>query len=248
MASSRACVLLLRAVTLGGLTAAAWLLSGAIAEASTDQPPAVEITAEPQLLQDPAGWALKLTDRVVEHKQNRKIAVLPPAPEQPADDGPALDYTSGSSGSTRTGSVSNQAPAPVIAAKLQANAARKAAKLAAAAPPPAPAPAPAPPVIQIKKAQPAPPAPPKQEQPADTGVDWTIPHPSGPMPSPQPAPASTAPSASSGHQDNTGGKHGVLAVLPSHSALFPPTRWTVEERTDGRSPGSLSERPGSSPD
>lgn len=284
--SGRTCALLLRAVTLGGLTAAAWLISGAIASASPADTPAEPVTTpasteitqtaeKPQLLADPAGWALALTNTTLNAtlasaEADAGITKIPtitssekkrnpvgtgghrPKTKQPAkeDEGPALDFSGGTSGKgERSGSVSNEAPAEVIAAKAEARAAKKAAKAAALAPPPAPAPAPAP-VATLKVQPPAPvPAPPlAQQSPADTGADWTVPQPSHPMPVPQPAPASTAPSVSSGHQDNSGGTRGVLAVLPSHGALFPPTTWTVEERTDGRSPGSLPGLPSTSPD
>lgn len=303
VASGRTCALLLRAVALGGLTAAAWLISGAIASASPADTPAEPVTTpaateitqpaeKPQLLTDPAGWALALTNTTLstavnatsttlnasvatadtgltevstmasgEKRKPGKVGADRPKPnktkkpaKQPAteeDEGPVLDFSGGTDGKgERSGSVSNEAPAEVLAAKAEARAAKKAAKAAALAPAPAPAPAAPVPAAALKIQPPAPvPAPPHAQQPpADTGADWTVPQPPNPMPVPQPAPASTAPSVSSGHQDNSGGTRGVLAVLPSHSALFPPTTWTVEERTDGRSPGSLPGLPSTSPD
>ena len=41
---------------------------------------------------------------------------------------------------------------------------------------------------------------------------------------------------------------GVLAVLTSHNSLFPSSTWSVGQRRDGRSPGSLPGLPSTSPD
>lgn len=252
-------LLLLRAAALGGLTAAAWLLSGTNASASPEEPPpAVEVAVEaPQLLEDPAGWAKAFTASVVERHDRAKF-VPPPVvtkPEEPQeeqeDEGPVLDFTSGSQGNTRSGTVSNEAPPEVIAAKAQVRAAKKAARAAAELPPPPPPPAP--PVAAVKKAVPLlpdlpVPAPVKTEPTPVNDLTWTMPGPDVPLPTPQQAPVVATASASSGHTDNSGGTRGVLAVLTSHDSLFPPTTWSVEERRDGRSPGSLPGLPSTSPD
>jgi hypothetical protein len=247
--------LLLRAAALGGLTAAAWLLGGTHASASPEEPPAVEITAEiPQLFDDPAGWARALTNTVLDHHQAQKLvpppAARPAEPDEPEEDtGPVLDFTGGSQSSTRSGTVTNQAPPEVMKAKAQARAAAKAAKAAAEAPPPAP---PAPPVVPIKKVVPQLPdlpVPAARTEPARTSdLNWTAPGQDAPLPTPQQAPVVATASASSGHTDNSGGTRGVLAVLTSHNSLFPPYTWSVEQRRDGRSPGSLPGLPSTSPD
>lgn len=256
MAGGGAGALLLRAAALGGLTAAAWLLGGTDASASPEEPPAVEITVEaPQLFDDPAGWAKALTNSVLDRHQAQRV--VPPAarphepePEEHEDDGPVLDFTGGSQSSTRSGVVTNQAPPEVMQAKIQARAAAKAAKLAAQAPPPPP---PAPPVVAVKKAVPLlpdlpVPAPVKTEPVHTSDLNWTTPGPDAPLPTPQQAPVVATASTSSSHSDNSGGTRGVLAVLTSHNSLFPPATWSVEERRDGRSPGSLPGLPSTSPD
>lgn len=259
MAGGGVRALLLRAAALGGFTAAAWLLSGTDAFADTEDPPAVEITAEaPQLLQDPAGWAKALTNTVLERHQVQKLApppvVTPPPPadDQPAEenDGPVLDFSGGTQSNTRSGTVTNQAPPEVMRAKAQARAAAKAAKAAAEAPPPPP---PAPKIVPVKKVVPQLPDLPvmhvtKTEPKPASDLNWTAPGPEAPLPAPQQAPVVATASASSGHTDNSGGTRGVLAVLTSHNSLFPPARWSVEERRDGRSPGSLPGLPSTSPD
>jgi hypothetical protein len=246
--------LLLRVAALGGLTAAAWLLSGTDASASPEEPPVVEITAEvPQLFEDPAGWARALTNTVLDRHQTQKLvppATRPQEPDEPKEDTrPVLDFTGGSQSSTRSGTVTNQAPPEVMKAKAQARAAAKAAKAAAEAPPPAP---PAPPVVPAKKVVPQLPdlpVPAARTEPAQTSdLNWTAPGQNAPLPSPQQAPVVATASASSGHTDNSGGTRGVLAVLTSHNALFPPSTWSVEQRRDGRSPGSLPGLPSTSPD
>lgn len=257
MAGGGAGALLLRAAALGGLTAAAWLLSGTNASASPEEPPAVEITIEiPQLREDPAGWAQAFTATVLE-RHDRATFVPPPVvtkPEEPQeteDEGPVLDFSGGSQGTTRSGSVSNEAPPEVIQAKAQVRAAKKAAKAAAEVPPPPP---PAPPAAApVKQAVPLLPdlpaaAPVKTEPMPVSDLTWTVPGQDVPLPSPQQAPIVATASASSGHSDNSGGTRGVLAVLTSHNSLFPPTTWSVEERRDGRSPGSLPGLPSTSPD
>jgi hypothetical protein len=315
VAGGGARALLLRAAALGGFTAAAWLLSGTDAFADTQEPPAVEITAEaPRLLQDPAGWAKALTNTVLEHHQVQKlaptfvvtqpqpaddtpaddkvatdqpvavqpVAVQPvadqpvygylayghlvydrpahdgPAEDQPANDqpaeendGPVLDFSGGTQNNTRSGMVTNQAPPEVMKAKAQARAAAKAAKAAAEAPPPPPPPAPK--TVPAKKVVPHVPDLPvvhvtKTEPKSASDLNWTAPGPQAPLPAPQQAPVVATASASSGHTDNSGGTRGVLAVLTSHNSLFPPSRWSVEERRDGRSPGSLPGLPSTSPD
>jgi hypothetical protein len=262
VAGGGAGALLLRAAALGGLTAAAWLLSGTDASASPEEPPAVEITVEaPQLLEDPAGWAKAFTAAFVEEHQPVKL--VPPvvtepqepqeSAEEPQDEGPVLDFTGGSQADTRSGTVSNEAPPEVIAAKAEVRAAKKAAKAAAELPPPPPPPPPAPPVVAVKKVAPLlpdlpVPAPAKTEPVPASNLTWTIPGPDAPLPAPQQAPVTATASASSGHTDNSGGTRGVLAVLTSHNSLFPPATWSVEERRDGRSPGSLPGLPSTSPD
>ncbi len=265
MASGGAGALLLRAAALGGLTAAAWLLGGTSASAGTEElpPPAVEITAEaPALMDDPAAWATALTTSVVDRHEPAKLVPPPvviepikpqPAPE-PQDEGPVLDFTGGSAGNTRSGTISNQAPPEVVKAKAQVRAARKAAKLAAELPPPPPPPPPpAPPVAAVKQVVPLlphvpPPAPVKTEPAPASDLTWTVPGPDLPLPAPQQAPVVATASTSSGHTDNSGGTRGVLAFLTSHDSLFPPATWSVEERRDGTAPGSIPGLPATSPD
>lgn len=268
MAGGGALALLLRTAALGGFTAAAWLLSGHAASASPEEPPpAVEITIEapaeaeeaPQLLEDPAGWATAFTASLIEHQPVTHIPapeVIPPAEEQEApseeeDAGPVLDFTGGSHSNTRSGTVSNQAPPEVLQAKAQIRAARLAAKAAAELPAPVPPPAPAP--VPVKKIVPRLPdlpvhVAPQPEPVQQSDLTWTEPGQNAPAPAPQPAPVTATASASSGHTDNSGGTRGVLAVLTSHNSLFPPATWSVEERSDGRSPGSLEGLPSTSPD
>ncbi|GGU29392.1 hypothetical protein [Lentzea flava] len=261
MAGGGARALLLRAAALGGLTAAAWLLGGTDAFADTGEPPAVEIRAEaaqdaPQLLEDPAGWAKAFTSSVLQTHRTQKLApppvvTKPQEPEdEPEDEGPVLDFTGGSQSNTRSGTVTNQAPPEVMKAKAEARAAAKAAKAAAEAPPPAP---PAPPVVPVKKVVPQlpdlpVPGPAKTEPSPKSDLNWSVPGHDLPLPAPQQAPVVATASASSGHSDNSGGTRGVLAVLTSHNSLFPPSRWSVEERRDGRCPGSLPGLPSTSPD
>lgn len=259
MAGGGARALLLRAAALGGLTAAAWLLGGTDASASPEEPPAVEVTTEaaqesPQLLEDPAGWAKALTASVLDRHQAQRLVPPPatkPQDQEPDDDnGPVLDFSGGSQTNTRSGVVTNQAPPEVMKAKAAVRAAAKAAKAAADAPPPAP---PAPPVVSVKKVvpklpdQPVP-APAKTEPVQKSDLTWTTPGQDAPLPAPQQAPVVATASASSGHTDNSGGTRGVLAVLTSHNSLFPPATWSVGERRDGRSPGSLPGLPSTSPD
>ncbi|GHH36909.1 hypothetical protein [Lentzea cavernae] len=270
MAGGGVRALLLRTAALGGLTAAAWLLSGTSASASPEEPPAVEITADvttetPQLREDPAGWAEAFTASVLEKQPPVRIVpppvVMPPVvtppvqepEEQPQDEGPVLDFTGGSQGNTRSGSVSNEAPPEVVAAKAQVRAAKIAAKLAAALPAPPPPPPPAPPVVVPKQAVPLlpdlpVPAPVKTEPAPVSDLTWSAPGPEAPLPTPQQAPVVATASASSGHTDNSGGTRGVLAVLTSHDSLFPATTWSVEERRDGTAPGSIPGLPATSPD
>ncbi|SMD06323.1 hypothetical protein [Lentzea albidocapillata] len=258
--------LLLRTAALGGLTAAAWLLSGTSASASPEEPPAVEITTEaaaevPQLLEDPAEWAKAFTASVAEQQQQEKF-VPPPvltkpeeepqeeAQEEP-DEGPVLDFTGGSHSNSRSGTVSNEAPPEVIAAKAKVRAAKVAARLAAALPPPPPAPPV--PVLVAKKAVPLlpdlpVPAPVKTEPTPASDYTWSTPGPDMPLPAPQQAPVVATASVSSGHTDNSGGTRGVLAVLTSHNSLFPPATWSVGERRDGTEPGSIPGLPSTSPD
>jgi hypothetical protein len=173
--------------------------------------------------------------------------------EPEADNGPVLDFTGGSQTNTRSGTVTNQAPPEVVKAKAEARAAAKAAKAAAEAPPPPPPPPPAPVVVPAKKVVPQLPALPvvkitKTEPAPASDLNWSAPGPLAPLPAPQQAPVVATASASSGHTDNSGGTRGVLAVLTSHNSLFPPATWSVEERRDGRSPGSLPGLPSTSPD
>jgi hypothetical protein len=261
VASGGAGALLLRAAALGGLTAAAWLLSGTNASASPEEPPAVEITAEPVteapgLLEDPAGWAKAFTAAVIEQHQPARLVPpvatkpSPPEEEPQEDEGPVLDFTGGTQGNTRSGTVSNEAPPEVLRAKAEVRAAKKAAKIAAALPAPPP---PAPPVVSVKKVVPLlpdlpVPATTKTAPAPVSDLTWTTPGPDAPLPTPQQAPVTATAAASSGHSDNSGGTRGVLAVLTSHNSLFPPATWSVEERRDGRSPGSLPGLPSTSPD
>ncbi|MCX2948105.1 hypothetical protein [Lentzea sp. NEAU-D7] len=259
--------LLLRTAALGGLTAGAWLLSGTTASASPEEPPAVEVTTEvateaaaeaPQLLDDPAGWAKAFTASLTEKHQPEKL-VPPPVPTKPEepqeepDEGPILDFTGGSHSNSRSGTISNEAPPEVIAAKAQVRAAKIAARLAAQLPPPPPPPPPPAPVLVAKKAvQLLPdlpvPAPVKTEPAPANDYNWSVPGPDAPLPAPQQAPVVTTATASSGHTDNSGGTRGVLAVLTSHNSLFPPATWSVEERRDGTAPGSDPGLPSTSPD
>jgi hypothetical protein len=255
--------LLLRTAALGGLTAAAWLLSGTSASASPEEPPAVEattaITAEaPQLLEDPAGWAKAFTASVIEQHQPARLVPpvvtkpdRPQAEEPQEDEGPVLDFTGGTRSNTRSGTISNQAPPEVLKAKAEVRAAKIAAKLAAALP--APPPPPAPPVVSVKKIVPLLPdlpvaAPAKAEPAPASDFTWTTPSPNAPLPTPQQAPVTVTASASSGHTGNSGGTRGVLAVLTSHNSLFPPATWSVEERRDAAAPGSIPGLPSTSPD
>lgn len=265
MAGGGVRALLLRTAALGGLTAAAWLLSGTSASASPEEPPAVEITAEaetpaPKLLEDPAGWAEAFTASVVEKHQPAEL-IPPPVvtrpeeePEDEPDEGPVLDFTGGSNGNTRSGTVRNEAPPEVVQAKASVRAARIAAKIAAELPPPPPPPpSPAPVLVAKKAVQLLPdlpvPAPVKTEPAPASDYNWSAPGPDAPLPAPQQAPVVIATaSASSGHTDNSGGTRGVLAVLTSHNSLFPPTTWSVEERRDGTAPGSTPGLPATSPD
>ncbi|KOV75441.1 hypothetical protein [Nocardia sp. NRRL S-836] len=214
----------------------------------------------PGLFYDPAGWATAFTTSLAEqHEPITHIpapdVIAPNRPEDPADeddDGPTLDFSGGSHSNSRSGTISNRAPPEVLRAKAQARAARLAAKAAAALPAPAPQPARAH-AVATKKTGPllrdafvhtAPqPAPAVQ---AD--LTWTEPGHDAPMPAPQPAPVTATASASSSPTDNSGGTRGVLAVLASRNELFPPATWSVEERRDGRSPGSLPGLPSTSPD
>ncbi|MFS8098117.1 hypothetical protein LFM09_13325 [Lentzea alba] len=265
MASGGAGALLLRAAALGGLTAAAWLLSGQQASAAPEEPPSIEIAVEiPQLLEaepvlrdDPAAWAKELTASLLDRHQPAKLTPPPvvktPEPEEEEaqqDEGPVLDFTGGSHSNTRSGSVSNQAPPEVVKAKAEARAARLAAKAAAEAPAPPPPPAPA--VVPAKKITPLLTMPvlnvDTTESAATSDLNWTMPGQDAPLPTPQHAPVVATASASSGHTDNSGGTRGVLAVLTSHNSLFPPTTWSVEERRDGAAPGSLPGLPSTSPD
>ena len=269
MASGGVRALLLRTAALGGFTAAAWLLSGTSAVASPEEPPAVEITAEatvaaPQLQEDPAGWAEALTTSILEKNQPARLVPPPvvtppvitqpaeePEQEEPADEGPVLDFTGGSRSNTRSGTVTNEAPPEVVAAKAQIRAAKIAAKLAAEAPPPPPPPAP--PVVVPKQAVPLLPdlpvhTPAKTEPAPANDYNWSAPGPDAPLPTPQPAPVVMTVSTSTGHTDNSGGTRGVLAVLTSHNSLFPPATWSVEERRDGTAPGSIPGLPATSPD
>ncbi len=246
------------------------------AETSTEIPaePSTETTADdpqaltaPQpldalsLFADPAEWATAFTASLAEQHPPVKhipapvVVVVPTKPQSPAeeddyDDGPTLDFSGGSHSNSRSGTVSNKAPPEVLKAKAQARAARLAAK-AAAALPPTPQPAPAP--VAVKKIVPQlPDAPvhtaPQTEPAAQADLTWTEPGQDAPRPAPQPAPVTATTSASSSHTDNSGGTRGVLTVLTSRNELFPPATWSVEERRDGRAPGSLPGLPSTSPD
>ncbi|MEV6712251.1 hypothetical protein AB0M48_09410 [Lentzea sp. NPDC051208] len=256
--------LLLRTAALGGLSAAAWLLSGTTASASPEEPPAAEITTEaaaqaPQLLDDPAGWAEAFTASVLEKHQPETFVPPPPVltepeeePQEEPDESPILDFTGGSTSNSRSGTISNEAPPEVIEAKAKVRAAKIAARLAAALPPPPPPPPPAPVLVVKKAVQLLPdlpvPAPVKTEPAPANDYNWSVPGPDAPLPAPQQAPVVATAFASSGHTDNSGGTRGVLAVLTSHNSLFPPATWSVEERRDGTAPGSIPGLPSTSPD
>lgn len=225
----------------------------------------------PSPVDDPAGWAQAFSASLAGRTASAKVVpvvvppvvvppVVVPAPvvphPAPQDEGPALDFTGGSQGATRSGSVSNQAPPEVVQAKAQVRAARKAARLAAEQPPPPPPPAPAaaPVVAEVERiVPPAPAAPapaaPAQAQPTPVSdLTWTEPSPLAPLPAPQQAPVASSASAPCGHTDNSGGTRGVLAVLTSQNSLFPTTTWSVEERRDGTVPGGVPGLPSTSPD
>jgi hypothetical protein len=215
---------------------------------------------------DPAEWATAFTASLtgqhppIKHVPVPGVVVVPTKPGAPAeeddhdydeDDGPALDFSGGSHSNSRSGTVSNQAPPEVVRAKAQARAARLAAKAAAALPPAAPQPAPAP--VAVKRIAPQlpdvpVPTAPRTEPVAQADLTWTEPGQDAPMPAPQPAPVTATTSASSSHTDNSGSTRGALTVLTSRNELFPPATWSVEERRDGRSPGSLPGLPSTSPD
>ncbi|HEX7308621.1 hypothetical protein [Lentzea sp.] len=239
--------------------------------ASTAEPASTSETgdaaAAPSLLDDPAGWAQTFVATVVDRHEPAKlvppVVVLPsqaePEPEPDSgepeqDEGPVLDFSGGTKGITRSGSVSNQAPPEVVKAKAEVRAARKAAKLAAELPAPPPPPPPAPPVVAVKHVVqllpdlPPPPAPAKTEPTPVSDLTWNTPGPDAPLPAQQQAPVVATASAASGHTDNSGGTRGVLAVLTSQNSLFPATTWSVEERRDGTVPGSIPGLPATSPD
>ncbi|CCH35370.1 hypothetical protein ABZ816_12245 [Actinosynnema sp. NPDC047251] len=162
---------------------------------------------------------------------------------------------------TRTGTVTNTLPAPVYEAKV---AAKVAARQAAQQPqdvPPAPEPAPAPvqpvtvpqsPVTAIPQYAPPPAQATSDDEPAaEPLVTWENPEPAPTAPAPQQAPAPTAPTTASscGHDSSNGGhRGGVIASATSQSGLIPPSVWSVEQREDGRSPGSVQGLPSTSPD
>ncbi|MCG8925579.1 hypothetical protein [Lentzea sp. CC55] len=222
----------------------------------------VEVSAPAQALalsEDPAAWVQAFTASVVEKHQPAEFVPLVatrPDEDEPweeEDPGPVLDFSGGSHGDVRSGSISNEAPPEVVQAKAQLRAARKAARLAAALPPPPAPPAPPAPVVVTKTVVPLlpdlpAPAPVKAEPAPVSDLNWSTPGPDVPRPAPQPAPVVATASASSGHTDNSGGTRGVLAFLTSHDSLFPPTTWSVEERRDGTSPGSVPGLPSTSPD
>ena len=211
----------------------------------------------PALSEDPAAWVKAFAASVAEKHQ--PAGFVPPVATKPDEDepweedpGPVLDFSGGSHGTVRSGSISNEAPPEVVQANAQLRAARKAARLAAALPPPAP-PAPPVPAVVTKTVVPLlpdlpTPAPVRAEPAPASDLSWSTPGPDVPLPTPQPAPVVATASASSGHTDNSGGTRGVLAVLTSHDSLFPPITWSVEERRDGTSPGSVPGLPSTSPD
>ncbi|MGZ3141936.1 hypothetical protein ACVDFE_08060 [Lentzea chajnantorensis] len=233
---------------------------------AADEPQALDASqlfTAPSLSDDPAGWATAFTTSFIEqHQPVDDVPVpgfVPPnRPEDPAgdddhDDGPVLDFTGGTHSNSRSGTVSNKAPPEVIRAKAQVRAARLAARAAAELPAPPP-PTAAPVAVAVAKYVPQPlrtfsqPTPQAEPAPQQADLTWTEPGRDAPAPAPQPAPVTTTASASSSHTDNSGGTRGVLAVLTSRNELFPPATWSVEERRDGRSPGSLPGLPSTSPD
>ena len=276
--------LLVRALAVGGLTAAAWVVGGAVASASPvdhvpDAPSVVDFVnatiAEHHLsvgdtkieLRDVSEqWATAPVD----------LGLLGPARVPPEDgeihsDEPRPDegdeylaagspiYSGGviSSGTERSGTISNSMPEEMYAAKV---AAKAAAMLATTTDPipvevdfaieanvVAPSTLTAPqwsipaihvsaPVVEI------------ENSPAADGLAWETPRPSAPAPAPQQAPAPTAPTASSSAHDNSGGTRGGLDVTTAQSVPHLPSTWTVERRDDGRTPGSVQGLPSSSPD
>ncbi|MEV0676650.1 hypothetical protein AB0I60_09000 [Actinosynnema sp. NPDC050436] len=178
----------------------------------------------------------------------------------PEDEGPT-SFSGGTESrtGTRTGAVTNTIPAPLYEAKLAAKAAAHPAAHQTPEPSPAPeqVPADVPPAPEHPPvaAPPHPAAPPTQatpveEPPAAPLVTWENPEPAPPAPAPTQAPAPTAPTtaSSTGHDSSNGHRGGVIASATSQSGLIPPAVWSVEQREDGRSPGSVPGLPSTSPD
>jgi hypothetical protein len=282
--------LLVRALAVGGLTAAAWLVGGAVASASPADhvPDASSVAdfvhatiAEHHVSVEDTGidvrdiserWTAALTAAPVD------LGFLDPA-RVPAEDeetdaeepGPGPDeggesyqdvspvYSGGfiSSGTERSGTISNSMPEEMYTAKVTAKAA---ARLAAA---PAPIPdavdVPVEADVVVTSTAPVPqwsapavhvsaPAVEVESRAAAGGLEWEAPRPAAPAPAPQPAPAPTASTASSNGHDSSGGARGGVAVTTAQPAPHPPSTWTVERRDDGRTPGSVQGLPSTSPD
>ncbi|MEO6088608.1 MAG: hypothetical protein ABIQ18_36395 [Umezawaea sp.] len=279
--------LLVRALAVGGLTAAAWLVGGAVASASpVDHVP------------DPAGIVDFVHSAVAEHRTSFEdnailvrdtdeqwstalaavpvdldLAFLdparPPAEDVETDEEEADEddeylfedaspvYSGGviSSGTERSGTISNSMPEELYTAKVTA---KVAAKLAAA-PAPIPVEVAVPVEADVVVASPAVStqwsipaihlsAPVVEVGSAASGLEWETPRPAAPAPTPQPASVPTASTASSSAHDNSGGARGGLAMTTARSAPHQPSTWTVERRDDGRTPGSVQGLPSTSPD
>ncbi len=287
--------LLLRAVTVGGIGAAAWLLwAGGAAAQGEDHPnevpmtlDAVNVAIDQQHTATAELVAAVLAEYVPETPPIAPVP-LPPAvtiPVEPdefagqsADNSwssstdSTSDTTWGSSSGTysggsysggtestrhdHTGAVSNTMPTPMYEAKVAAKAAaRQAAQPATPDPEPAAAPpAPTTPQAATPLPQPVTPPPPvlstPLDQPTPGNLTWENPEPRAPAPAPKQAPAPTAPTtaSSSGYDSSNGHRGGVIASVTGQSRLTAPTVWSVEQRDDGQTPGSVQGLPSTSPD
>ncbi|MEU4802337.1 hypothetical protein [Actinosynnema sp. NPDC023587] len=169
--------------------------------------------------------------------------------------------TANSGTGTRTGLIVNTVPAPVYEAKVAAKAAARQAALQTEAPAPVPdeVPVPVPTPVEAQlpvttAPEPAPPpAPvptPADEPAAEAPVTWENPEPAPAAPAPKQAPAPTGPTtaSTSGHDNSNGHRGGVIASATSQAGLIAPAVWSVEQREDDRSPGSVPGLPSTSPD
>jgi hypothetical protein len=276
--------LLVRALAVGGLTAAAWLISGAVAHASPSDDVSTALDSVPStveqhhesvedlradvlairerwtatLRQAPVDLGLRTPARQPDGGAHSDHGSLLPTEgdENQSSEDPSPVYSGGmSSGTERSGSISNTMPEELYVAKVAAKEAAKAAAAAAealAVPEPVAVAAPVTSVVApswlVPSAHQTAPVAEHVDIDAYTDLDWEKPGPASPAPAPQPAPAPTAPTASSGNHDNSGGARGALAVMTAQSALHQPSVWTVERRDDARTPGSVQGLPSSSPD